>query len=185
MLTDLKKWLKAEQQDKDIFDIILYGSAVKGKENPRDIDIVILFRKGTLKERLEKIQTIKKKIQLEQKVDIKGVLWEELFQAEFFARSGIYIEGISIFDGKPFAQKIGFIGFALFVYSLQDKSHTEKVKFNYVLGGRGMEGMIASVEGQRIAPGVILIPIKHSAEFEAVLQRHHIQYSKKQVLVEQ
>ena len=55
MLKELKKCLK-NKNDKTIFDILVYGSSVKGKEKPNDIDIVVIFRSGNLKERLFKIQ---------------------------------------------------------------------------------------------------------------------------------
>ncbi len=38
MLKNLKRFLESEKKDKTIFDIVIYGSAVKGKENARDID---------------------------------------------------------------------------------------------------------------------------------------------------
>ena len=184
MLKELKKCLKPEKADKTIFDIVLYGSVAKGRTYPADIDIIVIFRKGTLKERLQKIQSIKQKIRVEKKVDIKGILWEELFQEQFFARSGIILEGISLFDGKPFSHKIDFKGFVLFVYDLRDKSHTEKVKFNYVLSGRKDIGMVKRLEGKHIAPSVIQIPVKNSLEFEEVLKRHNINYSKQNYLIQ-
>src|SRR3989344_1739284 len=48
-----------------IIDIILFGSAIKGKENPRDIDLLILFKEKKdldlsyeLKKRLKKFKII-------------------------------------------------------------------------------------------------------------------------------
>ena len=184
MLKQLKNYLKAEKKDKTIFDIVTYGSAVKGKNIPNDIDIAVIFKEGTLKERLNKIQKIKEKIKIGIKIDIKGILLEELFNSVFFARSGIIIEGISIFDEKPFANKLDFEGICLFIYDLKNKSHTEKVKFNYVLSGRNAKGIIAQLEGRALGPGVIEIPIKNSLEFEEVLQMHHINYKKRNCLIQ-
>jgi len=82
------------------------------------------------------------------------------------------------------SSKIGFLGFSLFVYNLKDKTHTEKVKFNYVLSGRGSEGMVKKLNGVHLAPGAVQIPIKNSLEFEEVLKLHKVEYSKKNVLVE-
>lgn len=182
MLTPLKRWLNEERKDKSIFDIVVYGSSVKGKAKPHDIDMVVIFKEGSLKERLMRIQTIKKKIKVP--VDIKGIVWEELFQEGFFARAGILLEGISIFENKPFSSKLGFEGYTLFTYSLLNKNHTEKIKFNYVLRGRKREGIIQKLEGHHKGPGVILIPIRNSLEFEEVLRMHAIEYSKKNMLVE-
>jgi len=184
MLKELKKWLSKEKNDKNIFDIVLYGSSVKGKSKPNDLDILIIFKEGKLKERLEKSQQIKKKIQFNGKIDIKNILWEEMFQAEFFARSGIFLAGISVFDNKPLAKKMGFESHSLFVYNLKDKTHNEKVKFNYILSGRNSEGIIKKLSGKHLAPGVVQIPIKNSLEFEEVLKKSKINYSKSNIMIE-
>ena len=180
MLTELRKSLKNEKKDQTIFDIVIFGSAVKGKSRPNDIDIMVIFREGKLKERLNQIQKIKKKIKI--KVDLKGILWEELFQKEFFGRTGIFLEGISLFDGQSFSKKIGFLPSVIFLYNLKDKTHNEKVKFNYLLSGRGTQGMVKRLGGKHLSPGVIEIPIKNSSEFEEILKDNGIKYSKREVL---
>ncbi|MBU2561128.1 MAG: nucleotidyltransferase domain-containing protein [Nanoarchaeota archaeon] len=182
MLKGLKSSLKKESKDKEIFDIVIYGSAVKGKAKPNDVDIAVIFRSGSLRERLDKVQRIKERLDTDLKVDMKGLLLEELFRPEFFGKTGIFLEGFSVFDDKPFSKKIGFEGSTLFTYSLKDKSHTEKVKFNYILSGRGKEGLIKLLEGKHIAPGVIEIPISNSDEFTQLLQRHNIDFKKKNML---
>ncbi len=185
MLKELKRCLK-NNNDKTIFDIVVYGSSAKGKEKPNDVDIVVIFRSGNLKERLTKIQEIKKDIRLskEVKLDIKGILLEELFDANFFGRSGIFLEGISLIDEKIFSEKMGFSGYSLFVYSHKGKTHTEKVKFNYLISGRKSKGIIELFNGKHIAPGVIQIPIEKSFEFENILLRNKISFVKKNILIE-
>lgn len=183
MLTELKNWLKSETKDKSIFDIVIYGSAARGKYAPRDVDIAVIFRSGSLKERLSKVQKIKQKIKIKN-ADIKALLWEELFQEEFFARAGIFLEGISIFSGQPFAQRIGFTGGILFVYNLKNKTHTEKVKFNYILSGRNSPGIVAKLKGKPLSPGTVQIPLQNSFEFEQILVLHHINFTKKAVLIQ-
>jgi len=185
MLKELEKCLKTEQKDKTIFDIVVYGSTVKGKNKPNDLDLLIIFKTGSLKERLDKIQLIKRKIKLNINLDIKGILWEELFQEGFFARAGIIREGISLFNSKPFAEKMGFKGNSLFIYNLKNKNHTEKVKFNYILSGRGGPGMVKKLSGQHLTSGMIIIPVKNSLEFEEILKMHQINYSKKNILIEE
>lgn len=183
MLEQLQNAVKNEKKDKAIFDIVVYGSAVKGKNQVNDIDIAIIFREGTLKERLAKTQEIKKKIITKEKLDVKAILLDELFQEAFFARSGIFLEGISLFDGREFSKKIGFKGCSLFIYTLKNKTHTEKVKFNYVLSGRNGTGIVKLLEGRHLAPGVIQIPMKSSLEFAEVLGKHAVEYEAKNVLM--
>ncbi|NQU78961.1 nucleotidyltransferase domain-containing protein [Candidatus Woesearchaeota archaeon] len=175
MLKRLKKYLS-----KEIFDIVIYGSSVKGKMKPGDIDIAVIFSSGSLDERLTTIQKIRK--DLDVKVDIKAILLHELFRPEFFSRTGIFLEGISVRHQKPFSRLLGFTSSALFSYDLKDKTHTEKVKFNYVLSGRGRDGIVKMLDGDHIAPGVIEIPIENSDEFAEILKSHKINYGRKNIL---
>ena len=145
--------------------------------------MVVIFTHGSLKERLNKLQSLKKKLKSVEKLHMEGILWQDLFKPEFFARSGIFLEGISLFDGKPFAQKIDFTGHSLFIYTLKNKTHTDKVKFNYILAGRNNKGMIEKLEGKHLAPGVVQIPIKNSLEFEDVLKKNEISFERKDVLL--
>ncbi len=186
MLKQLEKCVKSEKKNKDIFDIILYGSFVKGKIKPRDLDILVIFEKGALKERLNITQKIKRKISKEViniKIDIKTILLKELFDKAFFAKTGIFLEGISIFDGRYFSEKIGFKAISQFEYNLINKTHTQKVKFNYILKGRNDIGMIKRLSGKHLAPGIVQIPIKHSQEFEDLLKMHNINFIKKDLLL--
>lgn len=191
MLKQLKKCLESEKKQKEIFDIIIYGSITKGKRNPSDLDVIVIFLEGTLRERLEKIQTIKEKIEKaitsskikSIKADIKQILLTDLFSSDFFARTGILLEGISVFREKPFSEVMGFKGFALFWYNLKELKHAKKVQFNYILAGRNkMKGIIAQLNGERLANGVIKIPINSSLEFEEVLKSNKINYKKKEML---
>lgn len=184
MLEKLKKCLKKYQKNKEIFDIVVYGSLVKGKAKPEDIDIAVIFNKGNLKERLETLQIMKNDINFEIKVDMKGILINELFREDFFAKAGIFLEGISVFDGRPFSHKIGFEGFTFFIYNLKDKNHTEKVKFNYALSGRNSAGVLNLVNGKHIARGVIQVPIGKSSEFEDFLKMQNVGYYKRNALVQ-
>ena len=84
MLKKLKEYLKSEKKDKAVFDIIIYGSAVKGKEKARDVDILVIFLDGSLRERLDKLQKIKSDIKnlvndlKDLTLDIKQIQLKEL-----------------------------------------------------------------------------------------------------------
>ncbi len=184
MLKRLQKELSAEKKDKAIFDLLVYGSMVKGKAKPNDLDLIVIFRTGSLKERLKKIQQIKRKVTSFKSIDIKGILWEELFQEDFFARSGILLEGISLFDARSFAEKMGFSAYALFTYRLIDQSHTSKVKFNYLLRGRNGPGILEKFGGKHLSPGTVQIPLAKSLEFEEILQSNNFQYQKQNILIQ-
>ncbi len=189
MLNELKACLESEKNDDVLFDIVLYGSSVKGKTMPNDIDLIAIFRKGNLRERLDKIQEMKEKIKntintknTKINIDFKQITIEELFLPEFFAKTGIILEGISLFKDKKFSEILGFKAYSLFWFTLEGLSHNEKVKFNYILAGRGSEGLISKLGGERLVGGAVKIPIDNSLEFEEVLKNNRINYKKKDIL---
>lgn len=184
MLKKLRKYLESE--DKTIFDIIVYGSSLKGKMKVNDLDILIIFLEGNLRERLSKLQAMKNKLKnkLEIKLDIKQILLKELFTPEFFAKSGIFLEGFSLFRNKNFSEVLGFKPFSLFWYDLNKLNHNEKVKFNYILAGRNSKGLIKELNGKRLVKGAIKIPILNSLKFENVLRTNNVNYKKKNILEE-
>lgn len=185
MLKLLRNCLESEKKDGAIFDIVIYGSLAKGKTPARDIDIAVIFFEWALRERLDKIQEIKARLKKKTtaEIDIKQITLKELFSADFLARTGIMLEGESIFRRRKFCETLGFKANTLFWYSLTGLTHTQKVKFNYLLAGRtGMKGIITEFRGERIVSGAIKIPIHNSLEFEEILQQNTIQYKKKDIL---
>lgn len=186
MLKLLKKHLESEKKNKEIFDITVYGSLAKGKEPARDIDILVIFLEGSLKERLDKMQEIKLNLKkfIDIEIDITQILLKELFMPSFFAKTGILLEGISIFHNKNFCETLGFKAFALFWYNLDGLSHAQKVKFNYLLAGRTTKGIIKELSGERLVNGAVKIPISNSLPFEEILKSNNIKYHKKNILEE-
>ncbi len=176
------KFFKKEK----LFDIILYGSAVKGKDEPRDIDIVLIFLDKELRERLDIAQQFKKDLPKELKFDVQTMNVSDLFDSSYFARQGILIEGYSLVSGRKFSDKFGFKGYSLFSYNLSNLNHNQKILFTYSLSGRGKEeGMIKKVNGKSVGRGAFLIPIESSLMFEEFLEKWKLKYSKRNMLVAQ
>jgi len=177
-----KKFIKKFKK-KNIIDIILFGSSVKGAIEIRDIDILLIFLNETLKERAIISQELKTELKNEIKVDIKTINLEELFEKEFLARQGILVEGYSLLDDAPFSKKMGFVGYSLFAYSLRNLNHNEKTKFTYALIGRKQIGILKKLNAESVGRGSVLIPIKNSLIFEEFLKKWNINYKKKNILV--
>ena len=188
----LKRYLKSlESQSKKlfsqggIFDIVLYGSSVKSKDEPRDIDIAIIFLDKKMKERLEVAWQFKKNLPSGLDYDIQTLNISEFFDEGFLARKNILIEGFSLVSKKKISEKLGFSGQTLFSYSLGNLDHNEKTKFIYSLSGRGkIEGMIKKTHGKIIGKGAFLIPVENSLLFEEFLEKWRIKFSKKNILVQ-
>jgi len=187
MEKNLLEYLKSESKkfrDNQLFDIVLYGSSVKSKEEPRDIDILMVFKEKSLNERLEIAHSFKQKIKKKIKnPDVKTINLIELFDSNFSARQGIFTEGYSLIDNLPFSLKIGFRGFALFTYSLKNLSHNEKTRFTYSLIGRNDEGMIKKTNALPLGKGALIVPIEKSIMFEDFLNQWKVNYKMKYALI--
>lgn len=170
---------------REIVDIILYGSLVKGKTAPRDIDIMILFLETPLKRRLELTQRLKSILKKHfESIDVKSMNMLDFFDASFLARQNILIEGISLINNKPLSKLLGFESFVLFTYNLANLIQNEKIKFNYALNGRDKgKGVLQLSNGTSLGKGVVQIPIENSISFEEFLQRWNIKFKKRNCLI--
>ncbi|MBU1129348.1 MAG: nucleotidyltransferase domain-containing protein [Nanoarchaeota archaeon] len=181
---------KKLKQKENIFDIILYGSYVKGKRKPNDIDIMIIFNKTPINQQLELIQKFKERILKTKeyennKLDIKAINLKELFNKGFLSRQGILTSGLSLIDKTFFAEKLGFTAKTLFIYELKNLSNTEKTKFSFALNGRRNEkGLFKKLNLQKLGKNVFLSPIKNSDLIKEFLEKGKINYESKNILIE-
>lgn len=184
-----KSYLKSQAKKyvgrEDIFDIVLYGSAVKGEDEPKDIDILFIFFDSKLKERLEVIQKFKQGVREKVKgLDVKSINLAEIFDSSFLARQGVLVEGYSLIKGGSFAKRMGFEGSSIFSYNLRNLNHNEKTKFTYALIGRAKnKGMIEKVGGRVWGRGAVMVPIEKSLVFEEFLEEWDVNFRKKNILV--
>lgn len=170
----------------NVWDIVLYGSFLKGKEDYNDIDLLLIFLDSPLNQRLEISQKFKEILRPTIKnLDVKTINVLELFDAGFLARKGILLDGYSLVDKAGFASKIGFVGRVLFKYNLKNLSHNEKTKFTYSLIGRSDKGLIEKTGAVSVGRGAVLVPAKNSLFFEDFLNKWKINFEKKAVLIEE
>ncbi len=146
-----------KKYERDILDIILFGSFRKGKNKPQDIDVLILFKE-------KKNQDISYSLRkgLEKKVDLPIQIitrtYAELFQETFPAREGILANGYSLIHKKSLAECFGFESRVLFQYELKGKNKSERMQFYYALYGRKKEGVLALFGAKKYSNTLILCP---------------------------
>ncbi len=133
--------------DKNLVDIILFGSFVKGG-TPKDIDIALLVRekeKIDITELKKKIQeTIPKNIDM-QVLDIHSIhspLWLTLIKEGFSVQKKDFL--LALYKIKPVV---------LYKYSLQKLTKVQKVQFE-----RGIKNVLGR-EGNFLTRSVVLIPL--------------------------
>src|SRR3989344_9274743 len=164
-----KLWQKKQilNYSKDVLDIVQFGSSVIEEERPNDIDIAVIFQKIPLKEQLNKSQEIKKQIQknVELPVHISSFDLYYFFDKGNFAKDGILFYGKSILFQKEFSLLFGIKPKLEIHYTLKDLEKKDKIRFNYLLNGKGGKyGLIKKYSGKIISPGVI----ETSPEYEGV-----------------
>ena len=155
-----KLWLKKLKLNysKNVLDIVQFGSSVIEGSNPNDIDIAIIFQKISLKEQLEERQKIKE--QLQKKVDlpihIESFDLYSLFDKGNFAKEGVLFYGKSLISGKNFSESFGIYPRLKISYDLSALKKKDKVRFNYLLNGKGGSyGLLRGRGGKIVSPGVI------------------------------
>ena len=188
MLNNYLKFLQSESKkfskENKIFDIVLYGSSARSKEEPNDVDILLIFLNEKLESRLKLAQEFKNKIKDKLKnLDIKSINLKELFDKNFLARQGVLVEGISLVDLKPISESLGFDGYSLFTYNLKNLNNSRKTSFIYSLLGRNKEGMLKQTNALQLGKGTIAIPIKKSAIFEDFLKTWKVEYKERKILI--
>ena len=142
----------------NVLDIVQFGSSVLEGSNPKDIDIAVIFDKISLKTQLEERQKIKKQIQelTEIPVHIESFDIQSLFNESNFARDGILFYGRSLLSGKNFSERFGLMSLLRISYILKNLKKKDKVRFNYLLNGKGGNyGLLRKYGGKIIYPGVV------------------------------
>ncbi len=171
---------KIAAKNKQIYDVAVFGSVVRGKKQPTDIDIAIIMEtKTTEEENLLISQQLRQGLEsLGKKINIEVVSFDDFLDESFLARQGILGESHLILHKKPFSEMLGFKTFVLFRFNLVGLSNSQKTKFNYALNGRkGSSGILEQLSCDHIGPGAIKVPVQKTEEFKSFLQTHRIKFT--------
>lgn len=169
------------KKEKLIADIFVFGSAMKGKENPNDIDIIGFFKEKDYKaaeDILYKAKTAAGSIGIA--LHTEPMFAEELFQPVLLS---VLHEGFSVRNNKPIKELLGVAPYFLISYVLAGKTPSEKVMFSYALYGRKKgEGLLAEIKGKEAGRGSILVPVEHEARIAAFLKGKNVQFTEQRTL---
>ncbi len=170
-----KNLKKIVAQQIEVDDIIVFGSVVRGKEKPGDIDLLVIFRNKVVKETEYQIRKeIEKKYK---KVSIISKTLTTIFDPAFDARESILFEGKSLLRGKTLAEQYGYNAVGMFKYYFKGWSKLKKTKYYYALNGRGAQrGIIQELTGIKLADEVILVPLHKVEAFRSFLEFWRLEY---------
>jgi hypothetical protein len=157
-----------------IDDIIIFGSIVKGKESPKDIDICLIGDCITKKD----IETIQKSIENAHvsKTSYKNIakdpmLWKTLLH-----------EGFSVKNDTFLAEALNIKPYFLYTYNLTNLTLTKKQIFSHALyGTKQRKGFLKECKGEKLGRGSVLVPQEKAEEIRAFFETWDVRYKVKRV----
>lgn len=168
-------------KNKAVLDIILFGSAVKGKEKLGEIDLAIIFREVDR----ELVSEFNKRTRdLDIEVHVSEIKVEEFFKKQPPLINTLLREGFSLKNNQPLANCYNFNSAIMYIYNLKGMKAEEKVKFVYLMRGRKKEkGFVESNGGSWLAKQVFTVPLESEKDMEEVMKRFKIKYQRHFVLI--
>jgi predicted nucleotidyltransferase len=177
IISSIKNKLGFLSKNPEVIDVIIFGSAIKGKTLPSDIDIAIIIRNDLP-------ENINNKIRNLENFHVSIIKCEEFFLKTPSIVSTILREGYSIKNSRYVAENFRFSSRVLFSYSLVSLNPSRKVKVVNLLRGKGSEkGMVEKNGGEWIANQVFISPVSAGSFFEEFFNNFKIRYRKNYILI--
>ncbi|MBI4155194.1 nucleotidyltransferase domain-containing protein [Candidatus Woesearchaeota archaeon] len=186
----LKKLLKSQdlnlikaftKQNPGVWDVAVYGSYIRGKEDARDIDIALILSKSfDMGKKIDLAYKLKKLFEkiIPLEVDVKAVDLQDFLDENFLAREGIIAESYLINRKRYLADLLGFKTFAIIKYNLKGLTYSQKKMLYYALKGRrGNEGVLKKLGGEMLSKGILKIPVYAVFPIESLLKLHKLSYN--------
>lgn len=150
-----------------IEDIIIFGSLVREKTHPKDVDIALLVHERD-EGPLEKIEDELRSLFEGFKIDITILTVKEVYSPLWLS---IMKEGYSVSNEEFLPILYDIKPEKLYKYSIKMLTPVQKVQFD-----RGMRRMVEDLSGVRLTRTVILIPFQKSERFEEFLKTWKIEF---------
>ena len=167
---------------KKVIDVAVFGSAVRGKILPRDIDLCILIADKDEERSIDLVDSLGKITEKDFKTHI-SILTATAFTKGNTLTKTLLSEGLSIKHKTDFSQIGGYEKKTLFVYSLKHFSSSQRVRFHYLLQGRyGMSGVLNEVKGKFIGTGTIIVPTEKEDVLKEIFDQWKVPHTTHRVL---
>jgi|SRR3989344_2118236 len=172
-LSKIKNELKGLFQHKEILDLIIFGSFVKNKPNPNDIDIALIV----------KDKSIDKSLLDNKNYHFSLISIDDFFKNSISLTNTLFREGYSLKHNKNFSELFNFANKVLFSYELLNLSNSNKVKIVNMFHGKKNKGLVELNEGKWISRQVFIIPVKNEKLFEDIFLNFNCKFKKSYILI--
>ncbi len=164
MKKNLKRILKRYD---DVEDIIIFGSFVKGRDNPKDIDLAFIVKEKDVK----LASKLKKDIGVK-KAHLDFITFDDIYSSLFLS---LLNEGYSV-KQDGFLRDISKIRpMRLYAYDLKHLNKSKKTLF-----GIALKKNLKKIKGDRVSIGAVLVPINQTSYFEDFLEVWEMKYKTKE-----
>ena len=164
---------------KNILDVVIFGSFVKDKTNPKDIDLAIIFRDAINRETLKKFQE-----SLGERYHISSLVADQFFTKPHSLAKTLLFEGISLISNKRISDNFDLQPCTLYTYDLKKEASSKKVRLVYLLKGRSKsKGIIEQFKGRYISPSSFMIPVEKDEEMLEIFRKWEIKFYRKRILL--
>jgi len=146
-------------EDPEVLDVLIFGSTVRGKQTPSDLDVCVIW-KG-------------------RKRAVPGAIsktYAELFSPDFLAREDVLSDAFSLRLNKRLAEAFGYDSFVGFMYSLRRKDYNERARFHNALRNISKELEILRFKG------FALVPVAVSEKFKDFLEYWKVPFRETRIL---
>jgi len=165
-IKDLEKSLKS-QIEGNIVDLIFFGSFVKGKHRPEDLDVAIVVKDENDLE-LDTVSDIREILKEEfQDPDTEVVEVQNIYSTGIGL--SIILEGYSVDNSEFLREVLGVKPYNIYQYSLEKLTRSKKSSFN-----RALKNILDEVGGEKIGRGVAKVPRGEAGRIEDVFKRWEI-----------
>lgn len=165
----MRKLLRRYNQ---IYDFIIFGSAVKGRLTPRDIDIAVITASKDPAQTGELKTAIDKEIK---NAHVQLICYEDFIKSKYPYYA--LFEGYSVKEYKFLPEKFHIRRKVLYTFNLDGLIQTKKVMFN-----KALRFIIKNTGSEKTGKGSVLVPIKSTAEFNDFFSHWKRKIRKKELI---
>ncbi|MFH1064779.1 MAG: nucleotidyltransferase domain-containing protein [Candidatus Woesearchaeota archaeon] len=171
-----------KENKSEILDIVLFGSSVRGKRKPNDVDLLLIFRE---KESIDTAYELRKLLKvLDYDFQIITKTYDKLFDKHFVAREAFLGEGYSLIKKMNISEGLGYTTKTIFKYSLKGFTQSRRMQLQYALYGRDKKSGIVNEFGLvKFADAVFLCPTENADKLKEFLEYWKINFESFPLLI--
>ncbi len=168
-LEPLKKNLQKILKKYDfVIDIIIFGSFVKGRDAPKDLDLALIVKE----KKTEFIPEIKSILNIPN-LHLEFIKIDEIYYNTLFL--SLINEGYSVKLGAFLREYLHLKPMKLYSYNLKHLQKSQKTTF-----GVALNKTINKIGGEKVSAGAVLVPFESTSYFEDFLSAWEMKYKTKE-----